>query len=209
MGDVHGATTVAVVASILPEVTPAPHRSLADEILRSGGAIVSELHSQSKQNGKMFISRNRIIAALSMGTLVVESPISGGSLATADIADGYYRTVMAVPGRITDSASMGSNNLIRSGKARMVLTVNDIIEDMGWTSREVERAKTLEVEVSQEGVTPQQRLVLDAIASSDVVNWAELQHATGLSIGELSMVTLELEMSGLIRALPGQRYEKI
>jgi DNA processing protein len=157
----------------------------------------------------MFISRNRIIAALSMGTLVVESPISGGSLATADIADGYYRTVMAVPGRITDSASMGSNNLIRSGKARMVLTVNDIIEDMGWKSREVERAKTLEVEVSQEGITPQQRLVLDAIASSDVVNWAELQHATGLSIGELSMVTLELEMSGLIRALPGQRYEKI
>lgn len=205
----HGATTVAVVASILPEVTPAPHRSLADEILRSGGAIVSELHSQSKQNGKMFISRNRIIAALSMGTLVVESPISGGSLATADIADGYYRTVMAVPGRITDSASMGSNNLIRSGKARMVLTVNDIIEDMGWRSSEVERAKTLEVEVSQEGVTPQQRLVLDAIASSDVVNWAELQHTTGLSIGELSMVTLELEMSGLIRALPGQRYEKI
>ncbi len=205
----HGATTVAVVASILPEVTPAPHRALADEILRSGGAIVSELHSQSKQNGKMFISRNRIIAALSMGTLVVESPISGGSLATADIADGYYRTVMAVPGRITDSASMGSNNLIRSGKARMVLTVNDIIEDMGWASCEVERAKTLEVEVSQEGVTPQQRLVLDAIASSDVVNWAELQHTTGLSIGELSMVTLELEMSGLIRALPGQRYEKI
>jgi DNA processing protein len=91
----------------------------------------------------------------------------------------------------------------------MVLTVNDVIEDMGWRSREVERAKTLEVEVSQEGITPQQRLVLDAIASSDVVNWAELQHATGLSIGELSMVTLELEMSGLIRALPGQRYEKI
>lgn len=206
----HGATTVAVVASPLPEVTPAPHRALADDILRSGGALVSELHSQTKQNGKMFISRNRIIAALSMGTLVVESPLSGGSLATADIADSYYRTVMAVPGRITDSSSMGSNNLIRCGKARMVLTAKDIMEDMDWTpTKRSDVAEGGDTLAALEALTPQQRQVLDAVSSSVATDWAQLQRATGLSIGELSMVVIELEMQGLIRALPGQRYEKI
>ncbi|MBQ5736663.1 MAG: DNA-processing protein DprA [Alistipes sp.] len=206
----HNVATVAVVASVLPEVTPAPHRALADDILRNGGALVSELHSQTKQNGKMFISRNRIIAALSMGTVVVESPLSGGSLATADIADGYYRTVMAVPGRITDSSSMGSNNLIRSGKARMVLTANDIIEDMDWqtTVREADVVADVGDDIL-ESLTAEQRAVLEAISSGVTADWAQLQQTTGLSIGGLSMVVIELEMRGLIRALPGQRYERI
>lgn len=206
----YGAKSVAVVANVLPEVSPSQHRALADEILRSGGALVSELHSQSKQNGRMFISRNRIIAALSMGTLVVESGVSGGALATADMADGYYRTVMAVPGRITDSASMGCNNLIRSGKARMVLTPNDILEDLDWKPNiKVAAATEEESDERIEALSPQQRAVLEAMASGDTINWSQLHESTGLSIGELSMVTFELEMQGLIRALPGQRYEKI
>lgn len=206
----HGATTVAVVANTLPEVSPAQHRALADDILRHGGAIVSELHSQTKQNGRMFISRNRIIAALSMGTVVVESPISGGSLATADIADGYYRTVMAVPGRITDVSSMGSNNLIRSGKARMVLTANDIMDDMDWKPNRQKKPLSEEtVDVSLESLTPPQRAVLDAMSKIATIDWVQLQQDTGLTVGELSMVVIELEMQGLIRALPGRRYERI
>ena len=128
----HGVRTVAVVANALPDVTPAAHRSLADDILRNGGAIVSELHSATRQNGTLFLARNRIIAALSAATLVAESPASGGSLATADIADSYHRVVLALPGRASDSASFGSNNLIRTGKARLVLTAADVLEDVGW-----------------------------------------------------------------------------
>ena len=206
----HNVTTVAVVASVLPEVSPTSHRALADEILRRNGALVSELHSQTKQNGKMFISRNRIIAALSMGTLVVESPISGGALSTADLADGYYRTVMALPGRITDTSSMGSNNLIRSGKARLVLTPSDIIEDMDWESavRNTEITEDV-VQENLDSLTPNERLVLEAVSSGVTTDWAELQRATGMSIGELSMVVVELEMKGLVRALPGRRYERV
>lgn len=206
----HGATTVAVVANVLPEVSPAQHRALADDILRHNGAIVSELHSQTKQNGKMFISRNRIIAALSMGTVVVESPASGGALATADLADGYYRTVMSVPGRITDVSSMGSNNLIRTGKARMVLTASDIMDDMDWKPNVQEVASEGDsVDERLAALTPLQRRVWDAMSYGAVVDWAELQRVAGLTIGELSMVVIELEMQGLIRALPGRRYEKI
>lgn len=99
---------------------------------RPRGALVTELHSQSKQNGNFYLARNRIIAGLSAGCIVVESPDSGGSLFTAHCADSYDRTVMAVPGRITDRASAGTNHLIRNRKAQLVLTADDVIRELMW-----------------------------------------------------------------------------
>lgn len=202
-------TTVAVVPSTLPDIVPASHRALADEIVRKGGAIVSELHSKSRQNGQLFIARNRIIAALSMGIVVVESPASGGSLATAEMADSYGRTVMAVPGRVSDTMSFGTNNLIRSGRARMVITANDIIEDMDWSGAASSPKETSVPETPAENLSPAERMVLSAFDDSAIVDWPKLMDATGLSMGELAMATLNLEMAGLIRALPGKRYEKV
>ncbi|MBQ8367058.1 MAG: DNA-processing protein DprA [Alistipes sp.] len=203
----HGATTVAVVASVLPEITPTPHRALAEDIIRSGGAIVSELHSRTKQNGNLFIARNRIIAGMSSGIVIVESPATGGSLATAEMADSYGRTVMAVPGRITDGSSFGTNNLIRSGKARLILTATDIIDDLGWhiTAHEPMPA----VESDDSDLNPNERLILSVFDSAATLDHAALLTATGLSIGELAMEMMELELKGHIRALPGKRYEKI
>ena len=203
----HKVTTIAVVADTLPNVSPAPNRNLADEILRQGGAIVSELHSQSKQNGQLFIARNRIIAALSMGTIVVESPASGGSLATADIADSYGRTVMALPGRITDSQSFGSNNLIRSGKARMILTANDIIEDLGWSVEQ--QTEEVEIESPLANLNPTEQIIYKAFDSAATLDWAGLTAATGLTMGELAMALMDMELKGLVRCLPGKRYERI
>ena len=203
----HKVTTIAVVADTLPNVSPAPNRNLADEILRQGGAIVSELHSQSKQNGQLFIARNRIIAALSMGTIVVESPASGGSLATADIADSYGRTLMALPGRITDSQSFGSNNLIRSGKARMILTANDIIEDLGWSVEQ--QTEETEIESPLANLNPTEQIIYKAFDSAATLDWAGLTTATGLTMGELAMALMDMELKGLVRCLPGKRYERI
>lgn len=199
--------TVAVVATALPEVSPAAHRNLAEEILRRGGALVSELHSATHHNGSMFIARNRIIAALSHGTLVVESPATGGSLKTAEIADSYGRVVMALPGRITDPVSFGTNNLIRSGKARLVLTAADIIDDLGWQTIKggevtTEEDKTVEL-------TATERSVYAAFDSESTLDWPSLMEATGLTMGELSMVVMDLEIKGLIRTLPGKRYERV
>ncbi|MBR0363242.1 MAG: DNA-protecting protein DprA, partial [Alistipes sp.] len=192
----------------LPNVSPAPNRNLADEILRMGGAIVSELHSQTKQNGQLFIARNRIIAGLSMGTLVVESPASGGSLATADIADSYGRTVMALPGRITDTQSFGSNNLIRTGKARMVLTANDIIEDMGWDT-ELSTTEAATEASPLDKLNPTEQIIYKAFDSAVTLNWAELTAQTGLTMGELAMSLMDMELKGVVRCLPGKRYERI
>lgn len=200
--------TIAVVPSVLPSVVPAPHRTLADEILRKGGALLSELHSKTRQNGQLFIARNRIIAGLALGLVVVESPSSGGSLATADIADSYGRTIMAVPGRLSDAMSFGSNNLIRSGRARLVLTAQDIIDDMGWMCQ-TEHPAEEPAQPGLDNLKPEERLVLDTFSKSAIVDWPMLMEATGLSMGELAMATLNLEMAGLIRSLPGKRYERV
>lgn len=206
----HKLSTIAVVASTLPEVTPAPHRALADDILRNGGAIVSELNSHTHHNGTYFIARNRIIAALAMGTVVVESPATGGSLATADMADSYGRVVMAVPGRLTDSSSFGSNNLIRSHKARLVLTATDIIEDMAWDlHKNRDRDNSISEDNDIASLTTEQQAVYAAFDTSAIVDWPTLIDATGLSLGELAMVVMDLELAGLIRSLPGKRYERV
>ena len=199
--------TIAVVATTLPEVSPAAHRNLAEEILRRGGALVSELHSATRHNGSMFIARNRIIAALSHGTLVVESPATGGSLATADIADSYGRVVMAVPGRITDPVSFGTNNLIRSGKARLVLTAADIIDDLGWQTIKCGEVTTEEDKTVE--LTATEQSVYAAFDSESTLDWPSLMEATGLTMGELAMVVMDLEIKGLIRTLPGKRYERV
>lgn len=202
----HGVRTVAVVANALPDVTPAAHRSLADDILRSGGAVVSELHSTTHQNGSFFLARNRIIAGLSAATLVVESPASGGSLATADIADSYHRTVLALPGRVSDSASFGSNNLIRTGKARLVLTAADILEDVGWQC-------SVPVKMCAEGDTLQltdaEQRIYEIISSEQTIDMDALLARSSMSFGELSMVIMELELKGAVRCLAGRKYEKI
>lgn len=207
----HKVTTVAVVASVLPEVSPAPHRQLAEEILRSGGAIVSELHSQTKQNGQLFIARNRIIAAMSLGTIVVESPASGGSLATAEMVDSYGRTLMALPGRITDSSSFGSNNLIRTGKARLVITAADIIEDLGWsTYKDMRQEVDADNDTNAvEGLSPAEERVYRAFDQATTLDWDALISSTNLTMGELAMALMDLELKGYVRCLPGKRYERI
>ena len=204
----NGITTVAIIPSNLPKITPAAHSQLAGEIIKAGGAIVSELSSQTRNNGSHFISRNRIIAGMSLATLVVESPAEGGSLSTADIADSYSRTVLALPGRITDTNAFGTNNLIRSGKARLVLTANDIIEDAGLQRTEHSATPTEENKPSI-ALSDEEQRVINSFKEGAILDWSELLASTQMSMGELAMIMMELELKGAIRTLPGKRYEVI
>ena len=199
-----GMTTVAVLANTLPSVNPAAHRALAEDILSSQGAIVSELNSQTKQNGRFFISRNRIIAALSSGTVVVESPESGGSLSTAAFADGYNRAVMAVPGRVGDSNSLGTNLLIRNRKAQLVLSGYDVASELMW---DVATSPVVEVLDEMPALSAAEERLL-ALFDSDPVGIDELLERSGLLAGELSLHLMNMEFAGLLRQLPGKSYEK-
>ena len=200
-----GATTVAVVANSLPRVTPASHENLAADIVAKGGAIVSELSSQSKQNGRHYIPRNRIIAALSAGTVVVESGESGGSLSTAAFADGYNRTVMAIPGRVSDSGSRGCNLLIRNRKAQLVLSGRDIVSELMW---EFGVAEPKEKPQTQTPLSEEEQRFLEFF-DSDPLTIDQLQLRSGMSMGDLSYILMCLELSGAIEPLAGKRYAKI
>lgn len=202
-----GLRTVAVVPCALPGVVPSSHTRLAQEIVETGGAIVTELPSSTVQTGDLYPARNRIIAGLSEGTVVVESPALSGSLQTADHADGYGRTVMAVPGRTEDERSLGANLLIRNQKARMILSAEDILRELSWDLRPkmvrpVRPAEPIPLTADEQGL-------LGCFRTDDPVSLAELQELCGLDPGAISALLVGLEMSGAVHKLPGNRYEKV
>lgn len=119
--------TIAVLAHGLDYIYPAENAKLYDEIVQSGGCIVSEYPLDFKPEKWTFPKRNRIVAALSLlGTLVVEAAEDSGSLITAHYADALNRPLFAVPGPISSITSKGTNNLIKMGLAKMVTTPEDI-----------------------------------------------------------------------------------
>ena len=199
-----GVRTVAVLANKLPEVTPAQHRNLAKDIVENGGAIITELSSQTKQNGAFYIPRNRIIAGVAEGLLVVETPSNGGSLSTAKAADAYSRTIMAVPGRITDSRSEGTNHLIKSNLAQLVTSSKDIADILGW---EVAGTMPEKMHYEPREMNSAEMLVLAALTdNSDGLTLDRIAEKTELSVAELSAMLLNMELSGLVRQLPGKVY---
>lgn len=199
-----GVRTVGVVANKLPDITPAQHRNLAKDMIENGGAIITELSSQSKQNGSYYIPRNRIIAGVAEGVLVVESPANGGSLSTAKAADAYSRTIMAVPGRITDSRSEGTNHLIKSNVAQLVTSARDIATALGW---DIPGAMPEKIHFAPHQVTPKERAVYNVVAeSSDGLTIDKIAELTALSVSEISSILLNMELSGYMRQLPGKIY---
>lgn len=199
-----GVKTVAVVANKLPDITPAEHRALAKGIIDGGGAIISELHSATKQNGNFYIPRNRIVAGVAEGLLVIESPANGGSLSTARAADSYSRSVLAVPGRINDSRSQGTNHLIKTNVAQLVTSAADVASALGW---EVAGAMPKKMHYAPRGANAKERAVLASLVdNSDGLTIENVADKTELSVAEVSAILLNMELSSLVRQLPGRRY---
>ncbi len=126
-----GGATVAVLAHGLGTVYPASNRVLADGIVEGGGLLVSEYPYAFGPAKHTFPARNRIIAGLSVATVVFEAPSESGALITAELALEYSRDVYAVPGRVTDPGSEGCNALIARDRARLVASPGDLLRHLG------------------------------------------------------------------------------
>lgn len=202
----NGLPTIAVVGTGLHTIYPAANRQLAAAIVKNGGAIVSEYPYGTPGGRNNFLSRNRIIAGMSMVTLVVESAAIGGSLSTANYAFGYNREVHAVPGRITDPLSEGCNNLIRNEKARMVTSAADMITALGW------KILGKKIEPKQLNLFPDldgdRKLIYEKLQfKSEPVSVDMLHQLTGIPMPVLMSTLTEMEFDGMITRLPGARYE--
>ncbi len=124
-----GGRSIAVMGSGLIDVYPPENRALADRLLGCG-AWISELPLRAAVRAQNFPGRNRIIAGMSLGTIVVEAAAASGALITAKFAAEYNREVFAVPGRIGDPASIGTNNLIRRAHAKLVTCLDDVLDEI-------------------------------------------------------------------------------
>ncbi|MEW6252754.1 MAG: DNA-processing protein DprA [Planctomycetota bacterium] len=129
-----GGRSIAVMGRGLTEIYPPQNRPLADKLLESG-AWISELPMRAAVRATNFPGRNRIIAGMTLGTLVVEAGQRSGALITARLASEYNREVFAVPGRAQDPMSFGTNGLIRDGAAKLVTCLEDILDGLGEVGR--------------------------------------------------------------------------
>ena len=197
-----GVPTVAVLAHGLNTIYPAEHRQDARRIAAERGAVMTEYRSCDRIHRGNFLARNRIVAGLADITVVVESDIRGGAMATARIASAYNREVGALPGRINDTYSRGCNHLIASRTASLVRDAADIIDIMGWTAKPAEgQQKEIAFEMPELYGRVLARL---AEKPSSTVN--DLCGALGLPYATLSSTLFEMEMDDLIIALPGGRF---
>ena len=133
-----GGRTIAVLANGLDQITPRSHRNLAIDLLRTGGTIISEYEKGMPALKQNFVARNRIISGLSAMTIITESAEAGGSLRTASFAVEQNKLIGAIPGNITSSQSIGTNNLIKSG-ASPITCAQDVLYLLGIASKEKAR----------------------------------------------------------------------
>ena len=195
--------TIAVIGSGLGELYPPENAELADRIAASG-AVISEFPIDTKPDRQTFPIRNRIVTGLSFGVLVVEAGANSGALISANMAAEQGRTLYAVPGRIDAPAALGSNRLIHQG-AKLVITVDDILDDLPLVFRE---KPDLPAAAPAIDLTPEQQKILDAIGSEEMPLDSVIA-TSGLTAAVVSSTLLALEIRRLVKQLPGKRFVKL
>jgi DNA processing protein len=198
-----GGGTIAVVGTGLDVVYPVRHRALARKIA-ADGLLVSEFAIGTPALAENFPIRNRIIAALARGTLVVEAAVQSGSLITARLALEAGRDVFAIPGSIHSPQSRGCHALIKQG-AKLVDSANDIVDELAPLADVPRVAST----APRQAPAPAAKdPVLDALGF-DPISLDELIARTGQSAAELSARLLDFELQGRVARLPGQRFQRV
>lgn len=200
----YGLRTVAVVAHGHSTLYPARHRDTAREIIATGGGIVTEYPYYTKPFPKHFVLRNRIVAGMTLGTVVVESAARGGALITAGLALDYGRSVFAVPGRLYDTASEGCNALLTQLKATCLNNADTLLEELHLEPRAKTKGLPLPFTEETEG---DEDPILVHLRDAGTLTLNDLTMRLGEETGVLSGRLFELELEGKIRSLPGARYE--
>jgi DNA processing protein len=191
--------TLAVLGSGTDVVYPAEHRSLADDIRASGGAIVSELAPGTPPQRQFFPLRNRIISGLSRAVLIVEAGEKSGSLITARCALDQGREVLAVPGNVLTGRNRGGHALLRDG-AKIVESADDILEELAMPAPARSGARA-----SQDPADA----VLRGLPAGEPCDLEAISERTGLTPARLLPKLFDLEMRGLVKRVGGGRFARV
>ncbi|HCU18335.1 MAG TPA: DNA-protecting protein DprA [Bacteroidales bacterium] len=194
--------TIGVLGHGFNTIYPSIHSSTAKAITEKGG-LLSDFLSDALPERNNFLKRNRIIAGISDATLVVESGIKGGALITADIAASYNRDVFAVPGRPDDQWSAGCNSLIKSNKAGLAETSDDIEYFLDWKPEKskppVQRSLFSELDDNE-------KVICELVMKEGEMNIDAICRTLGMPVHKLSSKLLQMEFRGILKCYPGNLY---
>lgn len=212
--------TLAVLGSGLNQIYPPEHLELADQIVKAGGAILSEFPMNTAPQAGNFPARNRIVAGMTLGTLVVEAPMQSGALITAALAQDYNREVFAVPGPIDQTGFAGSHEFIKTGKAKLVTCLEDILDEFGQVGRAL-KPKSSKPSDSRTVGSPEEslgELLSASLSDPEKRIWNFLAHGANdidtiismcrLAPNQVSAAMTTLQIKGLVKSMPGNQYTR-
>jgi DNA processing protein len=199
--------TIAVLGSGLSVIYPYENRHLADQISASG-AVISEFPLDEPPNAYNFPKRNRIIAGMSLGIVVVEAASRSGSLITARLAGEQGREVFAVPGNINSKTSAGAHNLLKQG-AKLVDTAFDIIEEFPYLFLKSDKNRDNDHIVKPvKDLTADESRVYESLEPYPV-HIDELSRRLEMDVGRLSGILMSLEIKGMAAQSPGMYFARV
>lgn len=200
--------TIGVLGHGLDRIYPATHREVASKMLENGG-LLTEFPSGTNPDRTNFPMRNRIIAGLADVTIVVEAAMKGGALITAEIANSYNRDVCAFPGSIEQEYSAGCNYLIKTNRAHLIRNIGDLCYLMNWEVIPDKTTKQLVIapnDLSRDEEKVHRFLTdqeLEQATIDQIANYCDWPQS------KLAIILLEMEIKGLLLALPGKVFKII
>ncbi|GAA4358199.1 DNA-processing protein DprA [Hymenobacter saemangeumensis] len=201
-----GLETVGVMATGLDIIYPAAHRKTAEKMREQGG-LLTEFPFGTAPDRYNFPQRNRIIAGLSDGTVVVEAASKGGALITAELALSYDRDVLAVPGNLGSAASEGCNALIKANKAALYAEPRDLEELLNWDAALHQSGKFKPApSYSADDFSADEFALVTVLAAVKEMHMDELAWKAQLPIHAVASLLLGLEFRSVVKALPGKKF---
>jgi DNA processing protein len=198
-------STVCVLAHGLHTIYPPEHNQLAKEMIHSGG-VLTEFRNNVKPDKHNFPIRNRIVAGMADAIIVIETGIKGGSMITAELANGYNKDVFAIPGKIGDGKSAGCNDLIRKNKAILLTDAQQLIETMSWERKSGNHHhKSIQRELFPD-LSPLEKQLVLIISKQEAIHIDELHFQSKSNASATAAAILNLELLGMIISIPGKRY---
>ena len=183
--------TAAVLATDVTKPSPEINTNIYNKILEKDGLIISEFDRETPMAAGLFARRNRIVAGISLGSIIIEAGVKSGALITANLAFGYSKPVFAIPCSVSKSSPSGCNLLIKMNKAKLTENIYDILEEFGYIPSPVESGR-----LCFENMDEMEKLVCYAILSSPKY-MDEIAKELKKDVGSIAKVCSILEIKGV------------